>query len=97
MLNKTINILMQGVPNIDIDKLRLTIKDINGVKDIHHIHIWYLNENSIHFEAHILMDNQLLEKIEISFAEIKEILHDNYNIEHITLQPECKYCNNPAY
>jgi cobalt-zinc-cadmium efflux system protein len=47
----------------------------------------------MHFEAHVdFSNNYSLVEMEEIFGRIKEILHDKYNIHHITLQPEFDSC-----
>jgi cobalt-zinc-cadmium efflux system protein len=54
VLKQAIDILMQGTPpHIDIDRLVSEIGSIPGVRDIHHLHLWQLNDDQVHFEAHI--------------------------------------------
>jgi cobalt-zinc-cadmium efflux system protein len=74
----------------------LSIKEVTAqillnkeVNNIHHIHLWQLNENEIHLEAHIDMNNN----VKISdFQEIRmrleEQLKEKFSINHITIQPE---------
>ncbi len=66
---------------------------VEGVKNIHHVHIWQLNEESIHFEAHVdFMENVSLEEANRTFEEIRGILHSEFGINHATLQPEYDAC-----
>ena len=85
----SVKILMEFSPaQIDIDKIIDEINKIDEVKNIHHIHIWQLDEKKIMFEAHLDM------KYDISISEfdniqrkIKKILA-NSKIFHYNLQPE---------
>jgi len=94
ILIETYQILMQSAPaNIKIDALRTYIKSIEGVKDIHHIHLWSLTDQQVHFEAHI----EFLEDLKISecqpvYKQISEGLEHNYGISHVTLQAELAFC-----
>ena len=47
-------ILMQFTPeNIDINKLKTTVEAQVEIENIHHIHLWRLNDKEIHLEAHL--------------------------------------------
>jgi cobalt-zinc-cadmium efflux system protein len=51
---RTVNILMHKVPkDIDITVIQQDIEKIEGVKNIHHVHLWSITEEDVYFEAHI--------------------------------------------
>lgn len=93
IIKKTIRILLQGTPeNIDINEIKNDIEKIEKINNVHHIHIWSLDENTIMFEAHIEVDNILLCDTNPLYNEISELLLNKYNISHITLQFETNRC-----
>ena len=56
--------------------------------------IWQLNEENIHFEAHIdFAENATLEEANRTFEEIRELLRKEFGINHVTLQPEYNACH----
>ena len=61
-------IIMQFTPNdIDVKKIVSEIEEIAGVKNIHHVHVWQINEHDMMFEAHV----DISEDIKVStFEEI---------------------------
>jgi len=90
IFKSSLKIIMQFTPdNIDIHKIASEISKIDGVKNIHHIHVWQLNEHDVMFEAHVdLEENLKVVSFEHILRTIKKYLHDNYEIHHVTLQPE---------
>jgi len=96
LLIESINILMQGAPaNIDIQKIKKGVEEFEEVSNIHHLHIWRLNDHDIHLEAHIdFKDNLLLKDANSISLKIEEYLQSNYHISHITLQAEYDSCDN---
>ncbi|MGM0579426.1 MAG: cation diffusion facilitator family transporter [Bacteroidota bacterium] len=86
----TTKILLQFVPEgINIPLLVEEVEQLNEVKNIHHIHVWQLDEYTIHLEAHV----DLKEDLNVSQTneiqkKIEELLHTNFSIGHITLQFE---------
>jgi len=90
LLWSSAKILMQFVPEgIDIPKLVEEVEKLKEVKNIHHIHVWQLDEYTIHFEAHV----DLKEDLNVSQTheiqqKIQDLLHTNFSIGHITLQFE---------
>ncbi len=90
IFKSSLKIMMQFTPdNIDIQQISKDISKLDGLKNIHHIHIWQINEHDIMFEAHIDLKNNIkITDFEQILKIISNYLHDNYTINHITLQPE---------
>jgi len=95
ILRQTYDILMQGTPSgLDITSIAEDLEKLVEVHDIHHIHAWNLDDQSIHFECHVdLMENLNLEEVEKIRNKIKVILEEKYHIDHITIQFEYKWCH----
>lgn len=85
----SLKIMMQFTPqSIDIEKIAIEVQQIDGLKNIHHIHVWQLDEHEIIFEAHIDLDKDIrLSEFEIILQDINEILRQ-YEIHHCNIQPE---------
>jgi len=85
----SLRIIMQFTPDdIDVRKITCSIENIPGVKNIHHVHIWQINEHDLMFEAHIDMSEDIkVSGFEAILEEIKAVLAQN-NIRHSTIQPE---------
>ncbi len=94
IISETVEILMQAVPRgIDLKKIKEEIESLNEIKDLHHVHIWRLNDSNIHFEAHInLKENLTATEIVPLYSRIEEILKD-YGITHSTIQIEYECCS----
>lgn len=90
ILIESIKVLMLFTPaSIDLSKISERICKIPEVEGIHHVHVWQLSEDSIHFEAHIdFTENLNLEEVNRTFDKIRAVLHAEYHIDHVTLQPE---------
>jgi len=74
--------------DIDIQKIVREIEDISGVKNIHHVHVWQINEHDLMFEAHVdVSEDMRVSSFEEILDNIKSILN-TYNINHSTIQPE---------
>jgi cobalt-zinc-cadmium efflux system protein len=93
IVKEAIEVLMMSSPEgIDLSELQLIVEEISGVKNIHHVHLWKLNDNDTHIEAHIEVENiSVCETAEIQ-KEIEYQLHDKFEINHTTLQFECDKC-----
>jgi len=86
LLPKTIHILMQGTPEgIAIDDVIQAMQRVDGVSDVHHVHIWQLDEQRNALEAHVVIDDGQWEPIK---AILKDMLTKQFFISHSTLEFE---------
>ena len=88
-LPRVIRILMQSTPiDINIETIIKEVEKIKQVTNIHHVHIWELDEHERALEAHVIVDTSDLVCVDKIKHEIKSILHKNYHIAHSTLEFE---------
>jgi len=93
IVKEALDIIMMSSPaEIDVQYLSELVKLIPGIKNIHHVHLWKLNDTDIHFEAHVETDNILIGDTNVLQKQIKEMLHEKFEITHTTLQFECNNC-----
>lgn len=93
ILKQTIHILLESTPeNIDMTEMVTDFRKLDGVRDIHDLHVWSISENLRMLSAHVVVDNVSIgEGVNIQ-QNINELLAHNYNIQHATLQMECECC-----
>ncbi len=89
---KVVNILMNAVPEgLDLEEITATIKKVKGVKDVHHLHVWCINEEDVSLECHIVAEDINL------VHQIAEVIEEKFAIEHCNIQIEnqknCHKCN----
>jgi len=92
---QAVHILMMHTPyGLDISAIAREISTIQGVKNVHHVHLWGVTENDFHFEAHIdvAWDMKVSETCRIR-ESIALLLEEKYNINHTTLQFESNVCD----
>jgi len=85
-------IMMSTPPDIDINEVQQAIEAVPGVKNVHHVHLWKMNDSDIHFEAHIDVDDVPVSRTAQIRGAIEQCLHDSFDINHTTLQFECDSC-----
>ncbi|MBT8317675.1 MAG: cation transporter [Lutibacter sp.] len=92
ILITSLKILMLFAPeDIKINDVENEILKIEEVKNIHHVHIWQLNDHDSHFEAHIEFKKDVkLSSFDVVCEKVEEILAEKFHIFHSTLQPEYK-------
>ena len=86
---ESVNIIMLFTPrNVDVELLKKRIEAIQGIKNLHHLHLWQLTDNDIQMEAHIdLETDQPVSVFEQQLAQIRKIAA-GMGIGHVTIQPE---------
>jgi len=93
IVKESLEIVMMSSPEgIDLNKIKTIIENISGVKNIHHVHIWKMNDNDTHFEAHIEVEDMTISKTSEIQHQIEINLHNAFEINHTTLQFECNQC-----
>lgn len=94
MLRETIDILMESKPSgLDLDDLTSSLKTIDEVCDIHHLHVWRLDESQVLLECHVVIEKEDVMNMEEVKSAIKKLLHDKYEITHSTLEFEFEPCS----
>ena len=78
---------MEGVPKgMTLADVGNNMAGIDGIHSVHDLHIWTLATGQIMLTAHVNLTN--IQHWQTCLTQLKKILHDKYDIEHITLQPE---------
>lgn len=90
----SIKILMEGTPkDIDLNRLKKEIESIDGISNLHHIHIWQLDEKNYLFEGHIKLKKDFpVSKADEIRKEVQDLLNAEFNIFHSTIQIEYNGC-----
>lgn len=92
LLPKTIHILMEGAPEgISIQDVIDAMERVEGVSNIHHVHIWQLDEHKNALEAHVVITD--FNEIEQIKSALKAELEKRFSIAHSTLEFETDHCN----
>ena len=90
LLKKSTQMLMLFTPNhIDINQIIKEVHTISGVKKLHHIHVWYLNDDELHLEAHLdCIDDIKMSEFNEILHKVEHVLLDKFQINHVNIQPE---------
>ncbi|MDD5246691.1 MAG: cation diffusion facilitator family transporter [Candidatus Omnitrophica bacterium] len=94
IIQESTRILMQYVPKgINLREVQARIEGIDGIKDIHHAHLWAVTEREIHLEAHINLSRDMpVSETCILVKQVEEALKEHFAITHVTLQIEFDSC-----
>lgn len=90
LLKESVTILMQMSPaDLNITEIEIRLMQVEELKKIHHVHLWNLTDKFIHFECHLVLEQDLpVSKTNIIFENVRKILHDEFDVEHVTIQFE---------
>jgi len=90
ILKESIGIMMQFAPkDIDITEVEKAVTELPAVKNIHHVHIWQLNDREYHLEAHIEFNKDIkLSEFDEICERIEKLLQEKFHINHTNIQPE---------
>jgi cobalt-zinc-cadmium efflux system protein len=89
IFHSAVRIFMQFTPSqINIEEIAGEIIKIQGVKNVHHVHVWNLDDQEMMFEAHLDLDEDFnISQFEIILEQIDKVL-DLFDIHHFNIQPE---------
>jgi cobalt-zinc-cadmium efflux system protein len=94
LLKDSFNILMQSSPGeLNLDDIKTEVEKLEGVKNIHHVHAWSLNDRQVHFEGHIdLNEDMPVSKTDALKNRVRALLHHKFHIDHTTIEVEFGGC-----
>jgi len=93
IIRETMNILLESTPrDVDLDDIVRDLKRVNGVNDVHDLHVWSITQSMRSLSAHIATDDISISASAPIQREINELLFHQYGIAHATLQFECAEC-----
>ncbi|MGB9615200.1 MAG: cation diffusion facilitator family transporter [Fervidobacterium sp.] len=93
VLAKSLSVLMQASPsNIQIKEIADKLKSIPEVKDIHHVHMWYLDDEMLFFEGHVNLKEDISVSKSMEIYERIEKTLSNFGFDHVTIQFEYNGC-----
>ena len=88
-MKRSIHILMEGAPvEVDPQALVAELQTVNGVVEIHHLHVWELGEDDRALEAHVVVETPDHERWAEIKRELKSRLESRFEIHHSTLELE---------
>ena len=97
LVTQSTQILLESVPkSIKLEEVRRTLKTVEGVVEVHDLHVWTLSSGLYALSAHLVIEDRLLSACSSVVADCEEMLSDKFAISHTTFQLECKTCGENA-
>lgn len=89
-IGPVIRLLMLGSPDSPrVHEVAEEIRGVAGVEDLHHVHLWRMQENEAALEAHVVLTGGAEEAGAVRQA-IRQALHDRFELTHVTLELETR-------
>ena len=93
IMRETLNILLEGTPRgMKLDRVAAAICEIDGVNDVHDLHVWNLGSETSALSCHISIADIPPSVSERILRDVKERLHHDFRIDHTTIQFENVVC-----
>jgi len=83
------HILLEGAPReLDMPDVIATLKQLDGVVDVHDLHIWTISTGMVALSGHVVVRDQMLSESGKLLEDINRVLAERYHINHTTIQLE---------
>ena len=91
LLRDAVGVLLEGTPHdVNLAALRESIQTVEGVADVHDLHVWSLTSGMNAMSVHaVLADHSLHDEV---LAAVQKKVTSEFKIAHATVQVECKGC-----
>jgi cobalt-zinc-cadmium efflux system protein len=93
IVRETLNILLEGTPRgIELERVASCICAVEGVNDVHDLHVWSIGSETAALSCHISIADIPPSVSERILRDVKERLHEEFRINHTTIQFENVVC-----
>jgi cobalt-zinc-cadmium efflux system protein len=93
IVRETLNILLEGAPRgVSADAIRVKLEEIEGVEDVHDLHVWSLGSQTHALASHVTIADIPPSESARILEEINSLLLRNFHIHHTTIQFEHVEC-----
>ena len=93
IIKESLNILLEGLPRgLELQSVVAAMRGVEGVLDVHDLHIWSLGSNTPALSCHVLIEDLPPSTSERTLRRINDVLCDRFHISHTTVQFEHVNC-----
>ena len=93
IIRESLNILLEGLPRgLDLREVTKAICCVEGVLDVHDLHIWSLGSNSSALSCHVLIEDMPPSQSDHILQGLNEVLSHRFHVHHTTVQFEHMSC-----
>ncbi|AVF05110.1 MULTISPECIES: cation diffusion facilitator family transporter [Devosia] len=88
-IREAITVLMDSAPKgFEHDRVVAKLRGLEGVIDVHHLHVWQISEGKTALQVHLALDDMGFAEATELKERLKRELHDEFEIEHATIEME---------
>ena len=93
IVQETLNILLEGKPRgISLGEIRASMQGVDGVINVHDLHVWSLGSNSHALACHVTIADIPPSESACILVKLNHVLRDHFHISHTTIQFEHTGC-----
>ncbi|MBZ5593081.1 MAG: cation diffusion facilitator family transporter [Acidobacteriia bacterium] len=93
IIKESLNILLEGLPSgLELQAVISAMREVEGVMDVHDLHIWCLGSNTRALSCHVLIDDLPPSTSERTLHRLNDLLSERFHIRHTTVQFEHVNC-----
>ena len=97
IVSESLNILLEGLPTgMSLEGVRSALLDLDGVLEVHDLHVWSLSSNSHAMCCHAVIPDMPPSNSRAILDRINATLADRFSIRHATVQFEHRRCAHHA-
>ncbi len=94
VLRESATVLLEGTPaGIDMPAVIATIKNEDGVLDVHHLHVWMVGPGVVACSCHIVVAEQSIREGQQVLRSVVHAIEHRFHITHTTVQVEVEGCD----
>lgn len=93
IFTESIQMLLEGIPvGMELNKVESAIRNVNGVLDVHDLHVWTISSGLIACSCHALVAEQSISDGQKILTKVAHMLEHDFKISHSTIQIEVESC-----
>jgi cobalt-zinc-cadmium efflux system protein len=93
IIHESLNILLEGLPRgIELRDVTSSMRGVEGVMDVHDLHIWSLGSSTHALSCHVLIEDVPPSASDAILRRLNAVLKDRFHISHTTVQFEHASC-----
>lgn len=91
-------LMLSSPPDMETGNVVAHLKSLEGVADVHHTRLWQMDEHMAALDTHLVIEPGDWDQADAIKARVKAALHDDFGIEHTTIEMECAAyaCTDPT-
>ncbi len=94
IVREATGVLLESAPgHAEVPAVRDRMRRVEGVVDVHDLHVWTIGSGSHALSAHVVLDDRKLSEASAILRSIDSALRADFEIAHVTVQFECESCD----